>query len=169
MPRPRRRVALSTLPDVSEPAPNVTVAGVVAEELMFAGRRSDPVAARRWLEESGARELAAVPLARTSTPPTRVRVLSNSRCSAEGVEGLVLVSPDRHGGDPHEWWSLAQEFAARGLRRAGDRGPGVGHCAPRRRATGLEATPSESAAAATDRGARRARARGACAREESPP
>src|SRR6478735_9799562 len=50
----RLRIALIDAPDVSEPAPNVTVAGIVAEELMFAGRRSNPVAALRWLEESRA-------------------------------------------------------------------------------------------------------------------
>ena len=109
----RLRVALIDSPDVSEPAPNVTVAGIVAEELMFAGRRSNPVAALRWLEESGARELARVPLADVA-PAVRLRLLLELATLRGGVEGLVLVSPDRHGGDPHEWWRLAQEFSARG-------------------------------------------------------
>ena len=28
--------------------------------------------------------------------------------------GMVIVSPDRHGGVPSVWWDLAEEFAARG-------------------------------------------------------
>ncbi|CAH0194815.1 hypothetical protein SRABI128_01598 [Microbacterium sp. Bi128] len=31
-----------------------------------------------------------------------------------GVEGLVLVAPDRHGGEPGAWWRIAEEFAERG-------------------------------------------------------
>lgn len=110
----RRRVALVDAPDVSDPAPNVTVAGIVAEELMFAGRRSDPVAALRWLDEAGARELARVPIADVA-PERRLRLLLELATLRDGVEGLVLVSPDRHGGDPRDWWRLAQEFADRGL------------------------------------------------------
>ncbi len=30
------------------------------------------------------------------------------------MEGLVLVSPDRHGGEPAAWWDLAEEYASRG-------------------------------------------------------
>ena len=56
----RRRVALVDAPDVSDPAGDVTVAGIVAEELMFAGRRSDPVAALRRLDELEARDLARI-------------------------------------------------------------------------------------------------------------
>jgi hypothetical protein len=31
------------------------------------------------------------------------------------VEGLVITSPDRHGGDPDEWWRLARGLAGRGI------------------------------------------------------
>jgi len=93
----RRRVALVDAPDVSEPAPNIAVAGVVAEELMFAGLASDPLSARRWLDEHDLRSSARLASARP------------------GVDGLVLVSPDRHGGDPAQWWELAEEFADRGF------------------------------------------------------
>ncbi|MFH8251753.1 hypothetical protein ACH3VR_15400 [Microbacterium sp. B2969] len=110
----RRRVALVDVPDVSDPAPNVTVAGIVAEELMFAGRRSDPLAALRWLDETDARDLARVPIADVA-PARRLRLLLELATLRDGVEGVVLVSPDRHGGDPREWWALAQEFADRGL------------------------------------------------------
>jgi hypothetical protein len=33
----------------------------------------------------------------------------------EGVNWLVITSPDRHGGDPNQWWELAREFASRDL------------------------------------------------------
>ena len=43
----RRRVALVDAPPVCDPEPNVTVTAVTEEELMFAGRTSNPKAARR--------------------------------------------------------------------------------------------------------------------------
>lgn len=109
----RRRVALVDAPDVSEPEPNVTLAGVAAEELMFAGRRSDPVAVRRWLAEHGLEGEASVPVSNVE-PAARVRALCELAVLRQGVDGLVLVSPDRHGGEPAAWWSIAAEFAARG-------------------------------------------------------
>lgn len=112
--RLRRITALVDAPDVSEPAPNVTVAGVVGEELMFAGRLADPLSARRWLEEHDLRALSRVPIADVA-PPERLRILLELAALRPGVEALVLVSPDRHGGDPREWWTLAEEFAGRGL------------------------------------------------------
>ncbi len=110
----RRRVALVDAPDVSEPAPNIAVAGVVAEELMFAGLPSDPLAARRWLDAQGLRSASRLPIADLA-PEHRLRILLELAAARPGVDGLVLVSPDRHGGDPAAWWRLAEEFAARGL------------------------------------------------------
>lgn len=49
----RRRVALVDAPDVSDPHPDITLAGVVGEELMFAGRGATPLHARRWLGRVG--------------------------------------------------------------------------------------------------------------------
>lgn len=110
----RRRVALVDAPDVSDPDPNVLVAGVVAEELMFAGRRSDPLAARRWLDALGLGDLALTPIS-TVEPAVRVRILCELAALRPGVDGIVLVSPDRHGGEPSVWWRIAEEFAGRGL------------------------------------------------------
>jgi hypothetical protein len=110
----RRRVALIDAPDVCDPAPNVAVAGIVAEELMFAGRPSNPVAALRWLESMGMRSLARIPIADVA-PRERIRILLELGAARAGIEGLVLVAPDRHGGDPAEWWQLAEEYATRGL------------------------------------------------------
>jgi hypothetical protein len=110
----RRRTALVDAPDVSEPAPNIAVAGVVGEELMFAGRLSDPLSARRWLDEHGMRHLSRVPIGDID-PLDRLRLLLELAALRPGVEAVVLVSPDRHGGDPAQWWRLAQEFARRSL------------------------------------------------------
>ena len=110
----RRRVALVDAPEVSDPEPNVTLAGIVAEELMFAGRRSDPVAVRRWLDEQGLGDEASVPVSNVD-PAGRVRALCELAVLRRGVEGIVLVSPDRHGGEPAAWWGVAEQFAARGF------------------------------------------------------
>lgn len=110
----RRRTALVDAPDVSEPAPDVALAGVVGEELMFAGLPSDPLAARRWLDEHGLRHLSRVPIADVA-PVDRLRVLLELASRRPGIEGLVLVSPDRHGAEPAQWWPLVEEFADRGF------------------------------------------------------
>jgi hypothetical protein len=110
----RRRIALVDAPGVSDPAPDVTVAGVTAEELMFAGRTANPLAVRRWLDRAGYAALARVPIGDVS-PRERIGLLLELTALRDDVEGIVLVSPDRHGGDPLEWKQLADAFAARGL------------------------------------------------------
>ena len=109
----RRAIALVDAPGVSDPAPDITLAGVAAEELMFAGVSSNPVSVSRWLDDLGLRESARVPIANVD-PIVRLRLLTELAILREGVEGLVLVSPDRHGGDPQEWWTLARGLADRG-------------------------------------------------------
>ncbi|WP_136586323.1 hypothetical protein [Microbacterium hydrothermale] len=109
----RRRVALVDAPIVSEPEPNVTVTGVVAEELMFAGHSPTPFAAARWLEQIGLDSIASLPVGNID-PAARVRLLLELAALRTGVEGLVLVAPDRHGGEPLGWWRIAREFAERG-------------------------------------------------------
>lgn len=109
----RRRVALVDAPDVSDPHADIPLAGVVGEELMFAGVGSTPVHARRWLRHLGFAELAAVPIG-SIDPAARVRLLCELAVLREGVEGIVLVAPDRHGGSPDGWWRIAGEFADRG-------------------------------------------------------
>ncbi len=112
--RLRRATALIDAPDVSDPPPNISTVGMVGEELMFAGRLADPISARRWLDEHGLRPYSRVPIA--DVPATdRIRMLLELALLRPGVEGLVLVSPDRHGGDPRAWWDLAQDVASRGI------------------------------------------------------
>lgn len=110
----RRRVALVDAPDVCDPVPNVSLYGLVAEELMFAGRNANPLAARTWLTDNGMERDWRTPVADLA-PVDRLRSLLELTVLRRGVEALVLVSPDRHGGSPHTWWALAEEFAARGL------------------------------------------------------
>ncbi|MEJ6489519.1 hypothetical protein PQI23_07280 [Leucobacter sp. USCH14] len=106
----RRRVALVDAPDVSEPHGDVLLAHVVAEELMFAGRFGGPLAVRQELERLGMREFARLPIGDLA-PEARVRALCELALQRPGVEGLVLVSPDRHGGAPEGWWRIACELA----------------------------------------------------------
>lgn len=108
----RRSIALVDAPDVSEPAADVTVAGIVAEELMFAGRASHPVAVTRTLRELGASEWSRSAIG-TVPPTVRIRLLAELALLRKGVDALVIVSPDRHGGDPVEWWRFARELAGR--------------------------------------------------------
>lgn len=109
----RRGVALVDALHVSEPDPNVSVLGVVAEELMFAGYAPNPFSAGRWLDGLGLAHLASTPVS-TVEPAQRLRILLELAVLRDGVAGVVLVSPDRHGGEPAVWWALAREFADRG-------------------------------------------------------
>lgn len=109
----RRRLALVDAPDVSEPHSDVMLVDVVAEELMFAGRPGGFLRARRELERFGLKDQARTPIGQLQ-PDSRIRVLCELALDRPGVEGLVLVSPDRHGGEPEAWWRIACELADRG-------------------------------------------------------
>ncbi len=112
--RLRAAIALVDAPIVSEPAPAVSLFGVVAEELMFAGLPSHPRAVLEHLETAGLREHARTAMA-DLPPDLRIRELAELALLRDGVAGIVLTSPDRHGGDPEHWWRIAQDFAGRGL------------------------------------------------------
>jgi hypothetical protein len=110
----RTAIALVDAPGVSDPSPAVTLAGVTAEELMFAGQPASPWEVMRVLKGFGAEDYARVDV--SDVPPViRLRVLAELALLRDGVRGLVLVSPDRHGGDPADWEALAHELAARDL------------------------------------------------------
>jgi hypothetical protein len=69
---------------------------------------------RRWLEEQGLGDAASLPVSNVD-PADRVRALCELAVLRKGVEGIVLVSPDRRGGEPAAWWAIAEDFAARDL------------------------------------------------------
>ncbi|MCR2824761.1 hypothetical protein [Microbacterium sp. zg.Y909] len=110
----RRRVALVDAPDISEPAPRVTVGAVTAEELMFAGLSSGRRAVHRWLSRQHLDHLVRRPIA-TVAPRARMHLLTELAVLRPDVEGLVVVAPDRHGGDPRVWWDQALSLADRGF------------------------------------------------------
>lgn len=110
----RREVALVDAPRASEPPPGVTLAAVVAEELMFAGRFGSRRAAARMLEELGAADDTSTRMGDLA-PATRVRVLAELALLRPGVTGLVVVTPDRHGGEPFAWRSHLAAIAERGV------------------------------------------------------
>ena len=109
----RSRIALVDALGVSDPAADVTVAEVVAEELMFAGRIGHPRAVSRVLSDLGLTDQARSDMADLA-PRARIRLLTELAVMRAGVEGLVLTSPDRHGGDPLDWWATASTLAERG-------------------------------------------------------
>lgn len=110
----RTAIALVDAPDVSEPSGEITLAGVTAEELMFAGRPASPWAVIRTLRDLGFDDYARRPMA-DLPPAVRIRALAELALLRPGVRGLVLTSPDRHGGDPSDWVELARELAERDL------------------------------------------------------
>ncbi|WP_062294513.1 hypothetical protein [Demequina phytophila] len=112
--RMRAAIALVDAPLVSEPAAHVSTVGIVEEELMFAGRRATPAAARRMLASLGLSRWAITPFGNVD-PTDRIRLLLELAALRPGVEGVVLVSPDRHGGEPAGWWEAAGSLAARDL------------------------------------------------------
>ena len=109
----RRQVALVDALGVSEPAADVKVDEVVAEELMFAGRLGRRRAVKRVLTELGLADRARFDMGDLA-PDDRIRLLTELAVLRDGVLGLVLTSPDRHGGDPLGWWDVAGGLAARG-------------------------------------------------------
>lgn len=115
----RHRIALVDAPGISEPEPGVTFGGAIAEELMYAGRATSPVAARLWARSMNMLDRFELPMADVD-PGTRIRALLElaalrTQDGKKSIDGIVLVSPDRHGGDPHEWMRIANLLAARGM------------------------------------------------------
>ncbi|MEJ5913214.1 hypothetical protein [Pseudokineococcus sp. 1T1Z-3] len=113
----RRAGALVDAPGVDEPEPVLPLRAVVAEDLRAAGLAASAQEARAWLAAAGLEGWGHV-LVRDLPPSVRTRALAELAAAREGVEVLVLVRPDRAGGDAGEaggWWDLAGEMASRGL------------------------------------------------------
>ncbi|GAA3651382.1 hypothetical protein [Microbacterium marinilacus] len=112
--RLRNAVALVDAPDVSAPPDDLRLADVVREELRYAGVRGARAATARLLSQWGA---AGEARTRVHDVPAavRLRVLAEAATLRPGVEAVVIVSPDRHGGDPVAWRAVADDLASRGL------------------------------------------------------
>jgi hypothetical protein len=108
----RDAIALVDCPDVSEPAGDLRLKDVVREELMYAGRSTSRATVAQTLADAGAGDYAGV---RIDDVPAalRIRLLAELAAFRRGVRGIVLASPDRHGGDPREWLAVAEDLAAR--------------------------------------------------------
>ncbi|OLT50233.1 hypothetical protein [Cellulosimicrobium sp. CUA-896] len=110
----REVTAVVDVPGVSDPDDALTLADVVAEGLVLAGRRALPGDVTRWL---AAHSLVADRGRRVDQLPGVVRtaVLAALAAEREGMRFLVLTLPDRHGGEAAGWWEVARTLAASGL------------------------------------------------------
>ncbi|HZX04812.1 hypothetical protein [Kribbella sp.] len=109
----RRRVAVVDAPGITEPDDALPVQTVVGEELAIAGRKAGRKAVLEWLNEHDAAEHADkrfehLPVA------VRTRLLTELTVARPDVQVVILTMPDRHGGDPHEWYELGRGLAAEG-------------------------------------------------------
>lgn len=102
----RRSVAVVDAPEITEPEPSVPVRTVAAEGLSLAGRSARRGAVRSWLSARGLAEHASTRM-ENLPPAERTRLLVYLAGAAESVGALVLDTPDRHGGDPRDWYELA--------------------------------------------------------------
>lgn len=111
--RIRQLFALVDTPTVAEPFGDLTVTTVVREELALADQRGSKENARLLLEAIGLQEHGDTRI-RALPTEARVRLLSELALLRPGVKGIVLTSPERHGGDNEAWWSVVTDLSARG-------------------------------------------------------
>lgn len=109
----RRQVAVVDTPGITEPDDALPVQTVVGEELAIAGRKAGRKAVLDWLDEHEAAEQAGkrfehLPVA------ARTRLLAELTVARSDVKVVILTMPDRHGGDPHEWYAVGRDLASRG-------------------------------------------------------
>jgi ABC-2 type transport system ATP-binding protein len=112
--RIREAFALVDTPGVAEPFPVMSVSRIVKEELAFAGQRTSRDAVDTVLSSLGLSDFASVHVQRVPTA-LRLRLLVELALLRPGVRGLVVTSPERHGGSVHEWWDVLRDVAGRGI------------------------------------------------------
>ena len=110
----RTRSALVDTPVVAEPTPGLGLASIVAEEFSFAGLSPSRRAVREFLDSHDLADYAAVPV-RSLPPARRTRLFSELALLRPNVSALVVTSPERHGGDPAEWYDTLAGIAERGV------------------------------------------------------
>jgi len=110
----RARTALVDTPMVAEPTAGASLAVAVAEEFSFSSLPTSGRAVRRFLAEHSLAEYASLPL-RALPSADRVRLFSELALLRPGVSALIVTSPERHGGDPAEWYDSLAAIATRGI------------------------------------------------------
>lgn len=110
----RRSIALVDVPNVTEPEPSLPVAVVVGEELALAGLPSRSADIDEFLRERDATALASTRWEQLA-PDVAIDWLLDIASRREGITGVVLTSPDRWGGDPHDWYRSARRLADDGF------------------------------------------------------
>nr|WP_228494787.1 hypothetical protein [Clavibacter sp. VKM Ac-2873] len=107
------RVALVDTPRINEPADDVTLRAVVAEELALAGHRSGRHEVGVILDDHGLADLSRAPF--SAVPAVaRIRLLTALAASRDGVEAVIVTSPERHGGAVAEWMRVLRDLARSG-------------------------------------------------------
>lgn len=108
------RTRLVDVPDVTAPEDSLPLRAVVAEELALAERPSSRKDVAAFL---AARDLTALAARRWESLPSglRTRLLLELGSWHPQVRVVVLAGPDRHGGDPEEWFEAARALAGGGL------------------------------------------------------
>ncbi|SFF43535.1 hypothetical protein [Curtobacterium sp. YR515] len=110
----RRTFALVDTPGIAEPFPVMSVKRIVREELAFAGQRPSREHVDTVLDELGLRDYADTHVQRVPTD-VRVRLLVELALLRDGVTGLVITSPERHGGAVEGWFAVVRDVARRGV------------------------------------------------------
>lgn len=109
----RRRVAVVDTPGITEPDDALPVRAVVGEELAIAGRKAGRRAVQEWLDEHDAAAHADVRFEHLPVS-ARTRLLAELTVARPEVKLVILTMPDRLGGDPHDWYAVGRDLAARG-------------------------------------------------------
>jgi hypothetical protein len=110
----RRAFALVDTPGVAEPFPVMSLRRIVREELAFAGRRPSKDDVATVLDELGMTQYADTHVQRVPTD-VRVRLLAELALLRDGVTGLVVTAPERHGGAVAGWTGVLRDIARRGV------------------------------------------------------
>ncbi|MFZ6991312.1 hypothetical protein ACO0E1_05430 [Curtobacterium sp. RRHDQ66] len=110
----RRAFALVDTPGIAEPFPVMTLRRIVREELAFAERRPSREHVDTVLDELGMTAYADTHVQRVPTD-VRVRLLVELALLRDGVTGLVITSPERHGGSVEGWFAVVRDVAMRGV------------------------------------------------------
>ena len=109
----RRATALVDTPVAAEPTAGLSIASIIAEEFSFAGLPSSRRAVHRFLHRHGMADYAKVPV-RALPSLRRTRMFSELALLRPAVTALIITSPERHGGDPVEWYDALVDVAKRG-------------------------------------------------------